>query len=108
MRGLQKEKVQRLAVTLSPAQYLDRRQESDLIFILLKLAQLSLKIQVQDFAFKIREFALKIQSFHMKPILMILFNRDLICKIGEKTAVHCDAVNTDEHAADTDQLIFLR
>ena len=39
---------------------------------------------------------------------MILFNRDLICKIGEKTAVHCDAVNTDEHAADTDQLIFLR
>ena len=42
----------------------------------------------------------------MKPILMILFNRDLICKIGEKTAVHCDAVNTDEHAADTDQLMM--
>ena len=66
MRGLQKDKVQRLAVTLSPAQYLDRRQESDLNFILLKLAQFALKIQVQEFALKIREFALKIREFALK------------------------------------------
>ena len=50
----------------------------DLIFIQLKLAEFAFKIQVQEFAFKIQDF------FTISPEEMMLYNCDLICKIGRR------------------------